>query len=137
MIERIEIGDLEFGFYEQASDAFGNFLHKLPEGLAFAGDGWRRNRLGLTHNTMLALYDFSIPRKLFAKDVNPERFYVLRNKHLDRVFVAEYHLWHGDSMMVPFDYRICLSRMLNERKGRGRVLQSIESDVASKVSLLN
>jgi hypothetical protein len=137
MVEVIEIGDLKFSSYEQASDAFGSLLYKLPLGLPFTLTKRSVNRFGLSQTTMLALYEEAAPRRLFSPTVHPNEFYVLRDKHQDRVFAAEYCPWFAANIMVPFDYRISLYRLFSAGSKYSLISKSQKAELAGHVGTLN
>lgn len=112
----VSIGDLCFDCFDDADDDFNKFLNKLQEGYAFAYPAKKRNRLGLTHSTMVALYDWSPMRSLFAPNLNPSYFRVVRDGSNGRTFTAEYFLSHRDFIVVKFDHRECLMRRFAPRQ---------------------
>ena len=106
----VSIGDLCFDCFEDADDAFNEFLVKLQEGYLFASPHWKRNRFGLNHATMVALYNLSTMRSLFSASLNPSYFRVVRDGSNGRTFAAEYFLSHRDTISVKFNHRECLLR---------------------------
>jgi hypothetical protein len=112
----VSIGDLCFDCFDDADDAFNKFLSRLHEGYAFAYPEKKRNRLGLTHSTMVALYDLSPIRSLFSPNLNPSYFRVVRDGLIGRTFTAEYFISHRDFIAVKFDHRQCLLRRFAPRQ---------------------
>jgi hypothetical protein len=113
MEEDLIIGDLSFDSFASAEDIFANFILKLDEDREFASGDKKERRDDPTRTTMLALYNASDERLLFASDLDPSHFRVIRDGYDGRKFVAEYTQCNSDDIVVKFNYRECLKELFS------------------------
>jgi hypothetical protein len=113
MEEELIIGDLNFDSFASAEDTFASIILKLDEDRDFASGDTMERRDDPTRKTMLALYNASDERLLFASDIDPSHFRVIRDYYDGRKFVAEYTQCNSEDIAVKFNYRECLKELFS------------------------